>query len=505
MNRTTFLQDAGQYHTIPLVRQFFLDTMTPIQLFQQLKREAVFLLESKDSQSSWSRYSFIGLNPYGSLCEENGRFLYRDRMSNIVLSEDDFQGAFQKTMDHLHVKPLQTPVPFYGGAVGCMGYDAVTLNESVSKPQNNDLGLKKASFLFCETILALDHTSHELKLFHHVRLAGSESEEEKNQAFDEATKKIETITDVMDGFQQNQNLFFSAEDQNDVDFKKVSSNYRKNQFIRDVEKIKAEIGEGNISQAVLSQRFEKDITVSGLDIYRVLRVINPSPYLFYLQIDGIEVVGSSPERLVQVKNQNVEIHPIAGTRKRGGSENEDAALARDLLADEKERAEHFMLVDLARHDVESVSKPGSVQTPVQAEIAHFSHVMHMISKVTGELAEGYRPIDAFLAAFPAGTVSGSPRDRAMEILQSLEPTARNFYAGAIGYFGFDGNLDACITIRTLIIKDQTAYIQAGAGIVAASNPLAEWEETHNKAKALIRAIEAAEEIFASAKGEEIHA
>jgi anthranilate synthase component 1 len=225
--------------------------------------------------------------------------------------------------------------------------------------------------------------------------------------------------------------------------------------------------------------------------------------LFYLKIDGFEVVGSSPERIVQVQNRHVEIHPIAGTRKRGDTPNEDDELAADLLQDEKERAEHFMLVDLARNDVGRVAKYGSVKTPVVTEIARFSHVMHMISKVTGQLREGLTPVDALLAAFPAGTVSGAPKVRAMQILQELEPTARNLYAGAVGYLGFDGNIDSCIAIRTLVIKNGTAYIQAGGGVVADSDPVKEWEESRNKAKALLKAIETAEEIFAG-KGEKLH-
>ncbi|HEX7063421.1 MAG TPA: chorismate-binding protein, partial [Bacillales bacterium] len=358
-------------------------------------------------------------------------------------------------------------------------------------------------FLFCETILAFDHIDKELSVFHHVRLAGSETEEEKVGYYEKAVRKIDDLLSIINGSDQYRNLFFRTPDQKDVDFERVRSNYRKENFIRDVEKIKEYIRQGDIFQAVLSQRFEVDLNVNGLDIYRALRVVNPSPYLFYLRIDGVEVVGSSPERLVQVQNGQVEIHPIAGTRKRGETKEEDEALAVDLLDDEKERAEHFMLVDLARNDVGRVAKYGSVRTPVLTEIARFSHVMHMITKVTGELADDRTPVDALLAAFPAGTVSGAPKVRAMEILQELEPTARNFYAGAVGYLGFDGNIDSCIAIRTLVIKDGTAYIQAGAGIVADSDPLKEWEESRNKARALVKAIELAEDIFKN-KGEKLH-
>ncbi|HEX7066538.1 MAG TPA: anthranilate synthase component I [Bacillales bacterium] len=502
-SQSSFIQDASKFHTIPIVRRFFVDTITPIQLFQQLKNEAVFLLESKDDGSPWSRYSFIGLNPYGFLTEEDGDYLFRESRTGTVLKEKDFHQAFEKAIEYLNVKPLETPVPFYGGAVGCIGYDAVTRLEPIAEHRNNDLGLRKFSFLFCETILAFDHIDKELSVFHQVRLAGSETKEEKVHYYEKAIRKIDDLLSVINGSDRYRNLFFPTPDQKDVSFERVRSNYRKENFMQDVEKIKEYIRQGDIFQAVLSQRFEVDLNVKGLDIYRALRVVNPSPYLFYLRIDGVEVVGSSPERLVQVQNRNVEIHPIAGTRKRGETREEDEALAADLLQDEKERAEHFMLVDLARNDVGRVAKYGTVQTPVLTEIARFSHVMHMITKVTGELAVDRTPVDALLAAFPAGTVSGAPKVRAMEILQELEPTARNFYAGAVGYLGFDGNIDSCIAIRTLVIKDGTAYIQAGAGIVADSDPLKEWEESQNKARALVKAIELAEDIFKN-KGEKLH-
>lgn len=501
-SKSSFLRDAGSYTTIPVVRRFFVDTITPIQLFQQLKNEAVFLLESKDEGSPWSRYSFVGLNPYGFLTEEDSCHRFEDQTTGVVLKEKDFGSAFSGAIDYLNVKPLETSVPFYGGAVGCIAYDAVTLLEPIKTHPNNDLGLRRFSFLFCETILAFDHVENELQLFHHVRLNGSETDQEKEKRYEAAVGKIDQILSGLNGSQENRNLFFPSDDHKDVDFSRVRSNFRKKDFMNSVEKIKEYIRQGDIFQAVPSQRFEIDLNVTGLDIYRVLRVINPSPYLFYLKIDGVEVVGSSPERIVQVQNRRIEIHPIAGTRKRGETKEEDDALAADLLQDEKELAEHFMLVDLARNDVGRVAKYGTVETPVITDIARFSHVMHMITKVTGELKDDLTPIDALLAAFPAGTVSGAPKIRAMEIIQELEPTARNFYAGAVGYLGFDGNIDSCIAIRTLVIKDGKAYIQAGAGVVADSDPLKEWEESRNKAKALIQAIEVAEQIFA--EGEALH-
>lgn len=498
----SFFEDAANYHTIPLTVKLFADTITPIHLFQQLQEDAVFLLESRGEASPWSRYSFIGLNPFAFLTEEDGVFSFRDHATDTVYQNDSLQGALQKALRHLRVKPPETSVPFYGGAVGWIGYDAISCLEDIPEHERDDLGLRRFSFQFCETILAYDHMDKELHLFHHVRLSGSETRKQLEERYREAVNHITAMIDAIHGVRGDRGLSVSANDPQQVDFAHVRSNYRKEDFVRDVNKIKAAIHRGEISQAVLSQRFELDLNVTGLDIYRVLRIINPSPYLFYMNMDGVEVVGSSPERLIQVEDRRVEIHPIAGTRPRGRTKSEDETFAADLLQDEKELAEHHMLVELAREEVGRVAEPGSVKTPVMMEIGTFSHVFHLVSKVTGELAEGRTPIDALLSSFPAGTVSGTPKQRAMEIIRELEPTARNLYAGAVGYFGFSGNIDSCITIRTLVIQNGTAYIQAGAGVVANSDPIKEWEETRNKAKVLIKAVELAEDIFH--KGETLH-
>jgi anthranilate synthase component 1 len=496
---SSFLKDSFTYRTIPIEKRFFVDTITPIQLFQSLKDEAAFLLESRDEQSSWSRYSFVGLRPYAYLTEADGDYLLKNRNGDVLLRRNEFRTAFQASVDYLNVKPIETSVPFYGGAVGYVAYDGITELEKVPEHSFDDLGCGRFSFLFCETILALDHKDKELHVFQQIRLTGKESQDEKESLFNQTLKHIDRLMNDIVLNQERENLFLLPGTDDEVDFSNVQSNYSKDRFIEDVERIKNYIRSGDIFQAVLSQRFEIELSASGLDIYRALRVLNPSPYMFYLNIDGIEIVGSSPERLVEVRDRTVEIHPIAGTRKRGKTDQEDRQLADDLIHDEKERAEHFMLVDLARNDVGRVAKYGTVKTPQLMEVGYFSHVMHLVSKVNGELKENLEPIDAMLAAFPAGTVSGAPKIRAMEILQELEPTARNIYAGTIGYLGFDGNIDSCIAIRTMVIKDNTAYVQAGAGIVADSVPENEWEETENKAKALLKAITTAEKIFHSAK------
>ncbi|WP_078553278.1 anthranilate synthase component I [Bacillus alkalicellulosilyticus] len=490
-SKSSFATDSTSYQTIPVVGHFFADTVTPIQLFQQLQAEATFLLESKDEQSPWSRFSFIGLNPFLYLTEQNGTYSVSDKEGKELFQEPDFQSAFEKTLAHVNVKPIDVPIPFRGGAVGYIAYDAVETFEPVLSTEGN--GEEKIHFVFCETIIAYDHIKKELYIVNHAS-AGSTAEE-NDAIYQAAVQKVNRLVEKITEMKQDHKLFGPPQISDDVSFDEIISNYEKDKFLADVEKIKEYIRAGDIFQAVLSQRFERSITVEALDIYRVLRMINPSPYLFYVKVNGYEIVGSSPERLVQIQDGHVEIHPIAGTRPRGKTQKEDAELAEDLLADEKERAEHYMLVDLARNDIGRVAKYGSVETPVLLEIGKFSHVMHIISKVTGKLAPTVHPLEALTSSFPAGTVSGAPKIRAMEILHEIEPTKRGIYAGAIAYLGFDGNIDSCIAIRTMVIKDKKVYVQAGAGVVADSVPEKEWEETRNKAKALIKAIEVAEAMF----------
>ncbi|WP_374723741.1 anthranilate synthase component I [Calidifontibacillus erzurumensis] len=492
---SSFIEDSKFYRTIPIVKQYFVDTITPIQIFQNLQPEANFLLESKDDASPWSRYSFIGLSPFLFLEEKNGTFLIKNEFKETVATRDRFQDAFRQVYELLKVKDPELSLPFWGGAVGVMGYDAISLFEKVPDHVNDDLNLNRISFMICETMIAFEHERKELTIIQLARLNGTESNEELQDLFEEVHRKIDVMmTKIFDAKLKYERLN-AFEPTPIVDFSDVVSNYEKADFIRDVNKIKEYIKAGDIFQAVLSQRFEIPITVSGFDLYRVLRMVNPSPYLFYLKLDNYELVGSSPERLIQIENGHLEIHPIAGTRRRGRTKEEDEALAKELIADEKERAEHYMLVDLARNDIGRVAAYGSVKTPVLMELGKFSHVMHLISKVTGQLDAAVDPLDALISAFPAGTVSGAPKIRAMQILQELEPTARNIYAGTVAYLGFDGNIDSCIAIRTILVKDKKAFIQAGAGIVADSVPELEYKETINKASALIKSIKLAEKMF----------
>jgi anthranilate synthase component I len=499
---SAFLEDASRFQTIPIIRRFFADVLNPLQMFENLQEEAVFLLESKDEQSPWSRYSFIGLSPFLTIENIDGTlFSVVSSQGETLLKTKTLQEAFLFVKHELNIKPIESEIPFKGGAVGFLSYDMISSIEKVQRHSNDDLMLKKAHFMFCESLIAFDHMKRELIIFHYVRLSPHDTKQTIVKKYNEAVKKVnELMKKIVQGFTQQILPIFYEEQDVKVTLTKMASTYTKEDFIRAVEKVKNYIASGDIFQAVLSQRFTIPVRISGFQLYRMLRQVNPSPYMFYIRMDGFEIVGSSPEKLIQVQNRHIEIHPIAGTRRRGVTEEEDRYFADELMKDPKEQAEHYMLVDLARNDVGRVAKYGTVKTPVLMEIGKFSHVMHLISKVTGELREDIHPIEALLAAFPAGTVSGAPKVRAMQIINELEPTARNLYAGAVAYIGFDGNIDSCITIRTAIVKDGYAYIQAGAGIVADSVPELEWKETHNKASALMKAIILAEQLFQQ-KGE----
>ncbi|WP_174522653.1 anthranilate synthase component I [Alkalihalobacillus trypoxylicola] len=488
-----FCEAAKVYKTVPVVEQFFADGLTPIQIVHQLTDEVSFVLESNDDASIWSNYSFIGLHPLYHLVEEQNQFCtYEVTTNKKLIQQSTFEAAYEETMSFLNVQPLDLPLPFKGGAVGYMSYDAIETIEPSLKTVEESRNVPYYQFLVCQTLIAFNHVTKQLAVIVHTPI---QSHQSVKSQFEASQKKIKELIEQLEQPNRGLSLKTTPIMDEEVSFEGVQSNYLKTDFLSHVEEIKEYIRAGDVFQTVLSQRFEMDVKSSGLEIYRVLRMVNPSPYLFYLKFNSLEIIGSSPERLVQVQDGEIEIHPIAGTRKRGKTFEEDQALAAELLQDEKERSEHYMLVDLARNDVGRVAKYGSVETPTLLEIGRFSHVMHIISKVTGILKEDYKPMHALMASFPAGTVSGAPKIRAMEILQELEPTKRGIYAGAIGYLGFDGNIDSCIAIRTLVLEKGKAYIQAGAGIVADSIAELEYEETQNKAKALIRAVQIAEKMF----------
>ena len=490
-----FLQDSKTYNIIPIQEHFFSDRITPIELFKSVENEAVYLLESKDDKSDWSNYSFIGLNPMFTI--EGSEMLYlKDTKEHILYESKSLPDLFNEINNILKVKKVEEiRIPFTGGAVGYVAYDYIQNIEKVTLRKNTGKENTVKMFI-CETLLIMDHKKNSVSIVHYLQLTGKETKEQKQILYKNGKHKLELlIKRIHQKCSNEKEMSPSIQKQTMKKSLPVTSSYTKERFCEDVQKVQQYILQGDIFQCVLSQRFSIKANMKAFDVYRVLRNTNPSPYLFYIKLKDSELIGSSPERLIQVKNGELEIHPIAGTRKRGKSKEEDEKLKENLLQDEKEAAEHIMLVDLARNDVGRVAKYGSVKTNRLREVIYFSEVMHLISVVNGELDPKRTPVEAMLAAFPAGTVSGAPKVRAMQIIEELEPIARNKYAGAVCYISFDGNIDSCITIRTIEKTNDTFHIQAGAGVVADSVPELEWEETKNKAKALLQAIQIAHNLF----------
>ncbi|WP_416149718.1 anthranilate synthase component I [Salipaludibacillus sp. HK11] len=491
MTLAQFEAEAKTYDTIPMSAKVFADTKTPIQLFHLFNEQASFLLESKDPLSPWSNYSFIGLNPRYYIEDHQGEFVFNNSNGKTILKANQFQQAWEQALSYINVSPKTPDLPFPGGAVGYLGFEAYHYYEPrLASAKDGGSNEHDVFFMFCETILAYHHGKEELTVVH-LQDKGLNLPKD---AYKEGEKRIQEILHTIEQDVVSPVTMTPLGDALEEDFfANVKSNYTKKSYMADVEKIKEYIAAGDIFQAVLSQRFELPIKSDGLSLYRVLRKINPSPYLYYIRCQGQEIIGSSPERLVKVdENKTLEIHPIAGTRKRGQTKEEDQALADDLLADEKERAEHLMLVDLARNDIGRVSEYGSVTVKDMMHVSYFSHVMHLTTVVNGKLKQKAHPFEALFSTHPAGTVSGAPKVRAVEIIQQLEQMRRGVYAGAIAYCGFNEAIDSCIAIRTIVLKKGVAYVQAGAGIVQDSVPESEYEETRSKAKALIYAIKLAE-------------
>lgn len=494
MIETSFqtFEKHAMYHTIPVSTTIVADTKTPIQLFQLFDEEAAFILESKDPVSAWSNYSFIGLSPKYFLLEKDGEFRLEDKLGNVIVKKGSFQEVWKDSIDYLNIAPVWPDFPFPGGAVGYFSFESYSLYEK--KVKSKSTGEPDVYLVFCETILAYNHQKEELTVIHYQNI----DKNSMKRCYEDSQIKVNKLLErIRLGVSQENTQIVTANDPLDEDvFAGVKSNYEKDTFISDVKKLKEYIEAGDIFQGVLSQRFDLPVKSSGLELYRVLRKVNPSPYLYYLRLGEQEIVGSSPERLVKVdRTGELEIHPIAGTRRRGKTTEEDIYLANDLLQDEKERAEHLMLVDLARNDLGRVSEFGSVTVHDMMTVSYFSHVMHLITKVKGQLRKGINPFEALFSAHPAGTVSGAPKVRAVEILQELEQDRRGVYAGAIAYCGYNGAVDSCIAIRTIILKDGVASVQAGAGVVYDSVPELEWEETRNKARALIYALKVSEQRY----------
>ncbi len=480
---------ARTYDVVPLYAEFIGDLETPISAVLRFSGEdTVFLLESAESAERFGRYSFLGFDPKRTLSYSDGLYTVVDADGvREVPAPDPFRGL-AKIVGKKSVAPLPNLPAFVGGAVGYFSYDAVRYLEHLPGAPPDSLGVPEAYFAVTDTLVVFDHLRHKVLVISLVDAAGLRDVEGEGfaAAYRRAADDLRRISERLSA-----PLARGAISPGSGSFG-ISSNFTREAYEEAVEKAKEYIRAGDAFQIVPSQRFAAEVgDLDPLLLYRGLRTVNPSPYMTYLKLGGLSLVGASPEPLVRVEGRRVMTRPVAGTRGRGASPEEDAGLAEELLADEKERAEHVMLVDLGRNDLGRVSEVGSVELASFMEVERYSHVMHIVSTVEGDLREDLTALDALAAAFPAGTVSGAPKVRAMEIIDELEPTRRGPYAGATGYYGIDGRLDTCITLRTALLKDGVAYFQAGGGVVADSVPSLEYEETRNKARAMERALEVA--------------
>lgn len=489
-----FLKLSQKGNVIPVYKQVNADLDTPVSAFLKMKGgDYAFLFESVEGQEKIARYSFLGNNP---------SLVLKSKKKDMQIIRSSHNGGYKAQKFSVKKDPLQEikkimrdfrpavvkGLPrFYGGFVGYIGYDMVRFFEKLPDKNPDDLKLPDAVFMLMDNLLVFDHASHTVKIIYNVifpKKASLYSKEKKVKMYNAALSRIEYLhRDFKKNLSSTKNSNYTSKARS-----KVASNFSKNGFGDIVNKAKVYIKKGDIIQAVLSQRFKVKIKIGSFDIYRRLRSLNPSPYMFFLKFKDATLIGSSPEMLVRCENGIIQTRPIAGTRPRGKTEEEDTRLKKELLSDKKEKAEHIMLVDLGRNDLGRVSLKGTVKVTEFMNIEKYSHVMHLVSEVTGRLDSSYDIYDVLRACFPAGTVTGSPKIRAMEIIDELENIKRGIYAGCVGYFSFSHNLDTCITIRTIAVKGDYAYVQAGAGIVADSIAKNEYYESVNKARALIEAM-----------------
>jgi anthranilate synthase component 1 len=478
---------------VTVLRSVFVDAVSPVALYEHLTNAApgTFLLESAEQGGIWSRYSFIGLSSWGCLTERDGASVWLD----YGLSQSDaFDGDIPTTrlaaLDRLYERwasPVNTELPpLTSGLVGYLGWDTIREIENIPDAPINESGVPAQSMVFVRDLLVLDHRTSVIHVCTAV-LGRGDADADWAAAQERIVRVIERLNTAVPLAPLDPPTHADAA---------YETRTTHTDFLAAVEKSKHYIREGDVFQVVISQRFDTEVSASSVDVYRMLRALNPSPYMYLLALESadgttFEVVGSSPEALVKVENGRVFSHPIAGSRPRGATPELDVELADGLLADAKERAEHLMLVDLARNDLSRVCAPGSVEVTEFMTIERFSHIMHLVSSVEGDLAVGKSPIDVFRATFPAGTLSGAPKPRALEIIDELEPASRGVYGGVVGYIGFGGDTDLAIAIRTAVIVGDTASVQAGAGLVADSVPQSEYDETVHKAAAPLRAIASA--------------
>ena len=485
MRITTFeeFRDLAQRGTfVPVCKEIVADLLTPVSAFLKIAEHAhySFLLESVEGGEHVGRYSFLGKDPFLIVRSRQGMTII-ERSGETTECDRPLIDVVRELMAEFNA-PFVPGLPrFTGGAVGYLGYDAAAWFEPVTLQPGAEVE-DEAGFMLFDTILAFDHVRHRILIIANARITGDEDLESLYQF---ACARIEFVERELE-------RTLSRPPHSEGPPLDVTSNMSRDEFERIVRTAKEYIAAGDIYQVVLSQRFEAALTADPFTVYRALRHVNPSPYMYFLRVGDRSIVGSSPEMLVRVEGRKIQTHPIAGTRPRGRTEEEDLRLAEELKRNEKERAEHVMLVDLGRNDVGRVAAYGSVRVPTYMALERYSHVMHLVSVVEGKLDDHHDRLDALVACFPAGTVSGAPKVRAMEIIAELENRRRGAYAGAVGYVDFAGNLDFCITIRTVVIENGRAYVQAGAGIVADSNPTAEYEETKDKARAVLKALELAQ-------------
>jgi anthranilate synthase component 1 len=474
---------------VPVTRRLLADAETPVGAYRKLAggRPGTFLLESAEHGGVWSRYSFIGVHSAATLSERDGQAVWtgigpEDHPSDPLEALSDAIARLHTDRTDAHLPPLT------GGMVGYVGYDAVRRIERLPSLAKDDLGVPELQFLLATDLAVLDHSDGSILLIANViRRLTPHAEDNPDQAYTDAVARLDAMEAALAATAESS--VATLGEIGPVDFTGPTA---RPDYLAAVETAKEHIRAGDAFQIVVSQRFETDVSADPLDIYRVLRASNPSPYMYLLRFEDMDVVGSSPEVLVKVDGTKALMHPIAGTRPRGSTPEDDTALAAQLLADEKERAEHVMLVDLGRNDLGRVCRPGTVEVIDLMKVERYSHVMHIVSTVVGEVADGFGAIDVLRACFPAGTLSGAPKVRAMEIIEELEPTRRGLYGGIVGYVDVAGDMDTAIAIRTTVIRDGRAYVQAGAGIVADSDPASEYDECRNKAAAVLRAIAVAE-------------
>jgi anthranilate synthase component 1 len=472
--------------SVPLYREVLADLETPVSAYLKLAGDSPsFLLESIESSERLGRFSFLGGDPYMVLSMRDGIARFRENGGERSEPFTDPMAVIDAELARRNAVALPELPRFQGGAVGYLGYETVRYFEDLPLPAKDDLNLPDIVLMFVDTLVVFDHLTHSMKLVAHAVSTGDPEAD-----YDRAVERIDSLAHQLASPATASTAIPAA---NKPGGGPLIFNRTREDFEEAVRKARDYITAGDIIQVVLSLRIARELTVPAFTVYRFLRTVNPSPYMFFLDLQDMQVVGASPEMLVQAEGRRIRTRPIAGSRPRGADPEADEAMARELLADEKERAEHVMLVDLGRNDIGRVARRGSVEVTDFMSVEKFSHIMHIVSQVEGDLDDGETATGALRACFPAGTLSGAPKIRAMEIIAELEPTSRGLYGGAVGYFSFSGDIDTAITIRTMLAKDGYGYVQAGAGIVADSDPATEFEECQNKARALLRAIDLAQE------------